>query len=112
MRDNAVTGVHTPAPRRGKRSEQMTTRAFEAQATWRPTVVGLPCSAVRTDGEALLSLYFGALSGDSEDDPDAERIISLGGAWRIELGDHVLAGANDPDDERQESIEELIGHAL
>jgi hypothetical protein len=90
----------------------VTIRAFEAQASWLPTVVGLTCDAVRSDGETLVSLYFGELREVGEDEPEAERIISISGAWRIEQGEQVLAGADDPDDEREEYIQELVGREL
>ena len=91
----------------------MTRAAFEAQASWLPTVVGLRCRVVRTDGEALVSIYFGELRGSGNpDDPDAERIISLDGAWRIEQGDTVIAAAADPDEEREEDLHQLVDKRL
>lgn len=89
----------------------MTIAAFEAQASWLPTVVGLRCAAVRTDGEQLVSLYFGELR-ESHDDLDAERVITLDGAWRLEQGDAIIAAAEDPDDEREEFLAELVGKRL
>src|SRR5207244_3136621 len=40
------------------------------------------------------------------------RVISVSGAWRLEQGQQVLAGANDPDDEREEYLESLLGQPL
>lgn len=89
----------------------MTIAAFEAQASWLPTVVGLACSAVVTDGESLVSLHFGELR-EEDGEVDAERTISLDGAWRVEHGSQVIAASNDPDDEREEYLNELIGKRL
>ena len=90
----------------------MTIAAFEAQASWVATIVGLPCSAVRTDGERMLSLHFGEHSETFEGDIEAERTITLDGAWRVEHGNEVVAAAADPDDERAESLEQLVGQTL
>jgi hypothetical protein len=89
----------------------MTIAAFEAQASWLPTVVGLRCVAVRTDGQQLVSLYFGELR-EADDDLDAERVITLDGAWRVEQGDGIIAAAEDPDDERDEFLGELVNQTL
>jgi hypothetical protein len=89
----------------------MTIAAIEAQASWLPTVVGLRCAAVRTDGQQLISLYFGELR-EGDDDLDAERVITLDGAWRVEQGDSIIAAAEDPDDEREEFLNELVNQQL
>jgi hypothetical protein len=91
----------------------MTIAAFEAQASWLPTVVGLRCAAVRTDGEQLVSLYFGELRDVGDElELDAERVITLDGAWRLEQGDSIIAASEDPDDEREEFLNELVGKEL
>jgi hypothetical protein len=89
----------------------MTMAAFEAQASWLPTVVGLACSAVRTDGAQLLSLYFGELR-ETDDDLDAQRVITLDGAWRVEHGETITAASEDPDDEREDFLNALVGQRL
>lgn len=90
----------------------MTLKAFEAQASWLPTVVGKRCSVVRTDGERLLSLHFGEFSESFDGDIDAERTITMEGAWRVERINEVIAGAADPDDERADFLQELVGKTL
>lgn len=90
----------------------MTINAFEAQASWIPTVFGLSCAAVRTDGEHMLSLHFGEVAETFDGDIDAERSITLDGAWRVEHGNEIIAGSADPDDERAEYLEELVGKTL
>jgi hypothetical protein len=90
----------------------MTITAFEAQASWVATVVGMPCSAVSTDGEQMVSLHFGEHSDTVEGDIEADRTITLEGAWRVEHGDEVIAGSVDPDEERVEALEELVGRQL
>ena len=89
----------------------MTIAAFEAQASWLPTVIGLRCAAVRTDGAHLISLYFGELRA-VDDDLDAERVITLDGAWRVEQGESIIAASEDPDDEREEFLNELLDKHL
>jgi hypothetical protein len=90
----------------------MTVTAFEAQASWLPTVSGLRCSAVRTDGEQMLSLHFGEFTEGLDGEIEAERTITMEGAWRVEQGSEVLAGSADPDDEREEFLDQLIGVTL
>ncbi|RIK46476.1 MAG: hypothetical protein DCC58_03020 [Chloroflexi bacterium] len=90
----------------------MTIAAFEAQASWLPTVVGMDCALVRQDEHGLVSLYFGELRESADGEPDAERVISFDGAWRLEQGAAVLAGSDDPFDEREELLEELEGKSL
>src|SRR4051794_6587645 len=90
----------------------MTVKAFEAQLTWLPTVAGLRCAAIETNGEQMLSLYFGETSDTDEGEIEAERTITMEGAWRVERGIEVIAGSMDPDDEREPYIEELIGKTL
>jgi hypothetical protein len=87
----------------------MTITAFEAQASWLPTVSGMRCSAVRTDGAQMLSLHFGEISEGPDGEIDAPRTITMEGAWRVEHGNEVIAGSADPDDEREEFLEQLVG---
>jgi hypothetical protein len=90
----------------------MTLAAFEAQASWLPTVVGLRCALVRADEGALVTLFFGETNESPDGDWDAERMISFDGAWRLEQGAGVLAGSEDPTDEREEFLDELEGKTL
>jgi hypothetical protein len=94
----------------------MTIAAFEAQASWLPTVTGMRCTAVEAD-ESLLSIYFATAAAsdstdDNQDELHYERAIHLDGAWRIELGDAVLTASEDPDDERNEFLEDFEGRTL
>jgi hypothetical protein len=90
----------------------VTIAAFEAQASWLPTVVGMRCSLVRSDEGTLISLFFGETSESPEGEPEAERVISFDGAWRLEQGAGVVAGSDDPPDEREEYLDELAGKTL
>ena len=90
----------------------MTVAAFEAQASWLPTVVGRPCSAIRTDGGTMLSLHFGEFRESPDGEIEAERTITVEGAWRLESAVEVIAAAKDPDDERLEFLELLVGRTL
>jgi len=90
----------------------MTIAAFEAQATWLPLVVGMQCSAVSSDGAAMLSLYFGELTETFDGEIDAERTITVDGSWRIERGNEIIAGSADPDEERTDSVAALVGASL
>jgi hypothetical protein len=90
----------------------MTIAAFEAQASWLSHVVGLRCSAVRTDGDAMLSLYFGDITELPDGEIEAARVITMEGAWRVERGMEVIAGSADPEDEREGYLAELAGRTL
>lgn len=90
----------------------MTIAAFEAQASWLPSVVGMRCGLVRQDDETLISLYFGEITETPADEPEAERVISFDGAWRLEQGAGILAGSDDPPDEREEFLDELEDKTL
>jgi hypothetical protein len=90
----------------------MTIAAFEAQASWLPTVVGMRCALVRQDDETLISLFFGEISESPNGEQEAERVISFDGAWRLEQGAGVLAASDDPTDEREEYLDELEGKTL
>lgn len=90
----------------------MTIRAFEAQASWLPSVVGGQCSMVETDEESLLSLHFGETTEATDGLIEAEHTISMRGAWRVERDSAVVAGSADPDDERAEAIDDLVGREL
>jgi hypothetical protein len=90
----------------------MTIAAFEAQATWVPLVVGMQCSAISSDGATMLSLYFGQVTESFDGEIDAERTITLDGAWRIEQGNDIVAGSADPDEERIEVLSTLVGASL
>ena len=90
----------------------MTIAAFEAQASWLPTVVGMRCALVRQEDGALVSLFFGETSESPDGEPEAERVISFDGAWRLEQGAGVLAASDDPQDESGEYLEELEGKTL
>jgi hypothetical protein len=90
----------------------MTITAFEAQASWIPTVIGRTVSLVRTDAERLLSIHFGEYAESFDGDVDSERSITVDGAWRVEHGPEVIAAAADPADERMEFLEELVGKTL
>ena len=72
----------------------MTIYAFEAQETWLPTVVGLPCGAIEVDGETL-RLHFGTTRTAADGVIEAERTISLHGVWRVERAESVVAGSGD-----------------
>jgi hypothetical protein len=90
----------------------VTVAAFEAQASWLPTVTGRECSAVRTDGDRMLSLHFGEYTESVAGEVEAERTITVEGAWRVESPDEVIAGSADPDDERLEFLDLLVGKSL
>lgn len=90
----------------------MTIAAFEAQASWLPTVVGMRCSLVRHDEETLVTLIFGATRETPDGDIQGEREISFDGAWRLEQGSEVLAGSDDPPEDREPYLEELEGTTL
>lgn len=90
----------------------MTVRAFEAQASWLPEVVGMRCSAVETDGAAMISLHFGDAREEEDGGLSAERTITLEGAWRVERGNEIIAASADPDDEREEFLAELLEKTL
>lgn len=90
----------------------MTIRAFEAQASWLPDVVGMRCSAVETDGAMMMSLHFGKTSEDEDGVVSAERTITLEGAWRVERASEVITASADPDDEREEFLAELLEKTL
>ncbi|HUG15694.1 MAG TPA: hypothetical protein VMM78_11835 [Thermomicrobiales bacterium] len=90
----------------------MTIAAFEAQASWLPTVVGRRCSAIRTDGGKMLSLHFGEHHETRDGEIEAERTITVEGAWRVESSLEVIAGSADPDDERLEYLELLVDKSL
>jgi hypothetical protein len=90
----------------------VTIAAFEAQATWLPLVVGMQCSAVSSDGGSMLSLYFGEVTESFDGEIDAERTITVDGAWRIEQGSEVIAGSSDPDEERTDALASVIGASL
>lgn len=90
----------------------MTIAAFEAQATWVTLVVGMQCAAVSSDGAAMLSLHFGDVSESFDGEIDAEKTITVEGAWRIERGSEIVAGSADPDDERAEALSTLVGVSL
>ena len=90
----------------------MTIRAFEAQASWLPEVVGKRCSAVETDGAAMVSLHFGEAREDGDGGVIADRTVTLDGAWRIERGGDIIAGSADPDEEREEFLSELLDKTL
>jgi hypothetical protein len=90
----------------------MTIRAFEAQASWLPVVVGGRCSIVETDGGTLMSLHFGETTAAADGLIEAEHTITMQGAWRVERGGEVVAGSADPDDERSEMLSRLTGKTL
>ncbi len=90
----------------------MTVAAFEAQATWLSLVVGMQCTAVSTDGESMLSIYFGEVTESFDGEIEAERTITVDGAWRIERGSEIIAGSADPDDERTAPVAALVGTSL
>ena len=90
----------------------MTVAAFEAQATWLPLVVGMQCAAVSSDGATMLSLYFGDVTDSFDGEIEAERTITVDGAWRIERGREIIAGSADPDEERTEMLAALVGASL
>lgn len=90
----------------------MTIAAFEAQATWLPLVVGMQCSAVSCDGAMMLSLYFGEVTESFDGEIDAERTVTVDGAWRIEQENEIVAGSADPDEERAEVLSIVVGASL
>jgi hypothetical protein len=90
----------------------MTVAAFEAQATWLPLVVGMQCAAVSSDGAAMLSLHFGDVTETFDGEIEAERSITVSGAWRIERGNEIVAASADPDDERTNMLADLVGASL
>lgn len=90
----------------------MTVAAFEAQATWLPLVVGMQCAAVSSDGASMLSLYFGEVTESFDGEIEAEKTITVDGAWRVERGNEIIAGSADPDEERTEMLAALVGSSL
>gem|GEM_PF-5263924 len=90
----------------------MTIAAFEAQASWLPLVVGMQCSAISSDGAKMLSLYFGDVTESFDGEIDAERAITVDGAWRIEQGNEIVSGSSDPDEERTDALSILVGASL
>jgi hypothetical protein len=90
----------------------MTVAAFEAQATWLPLVVEMQCAAVSSDGASMLSLYFGDVTESFDGEIEAERTISVDGAWRVERGSEIIAGSSDPDEERTGALATLVGTSL
>lgn len=90
----------------------MTVAAFEAQASWLPAVNGLRCTAIRTDGGKMLSMHFGEYRELPDGEIEAERTITVEGAWRVESPSEVIAGSADPDDERHEYLDLLIDKSL
>lgn len=77
----------------------MTIFAFEAQESWLPTAIGMPCTAVEFDeAEALLTLLFGEVRDGPKGILEADRAISMTGVWRIEHEDEVIAGSGDLED--------------
>lgn len=91
----------------------MTIYAFEAQESWLPTVIGMPCSAVEFDeDEGLLTLLFGRVN-ERGDVLEADRAVSLTGVWRVERGDEIIAASGDLEDPgRSERLQYLDGNNL
>jgi hypothetical protein len=92
----------------------MTIWAFEAQESWLPAAIGMPCSAVEIDeDEGLLSLLFGETFQGPAGALEAERVVSMLGVWRVEHGDEIIAASGDVDDsERRARLARLAGKTL
>lgn len=92
----------------------MTIYAFEAQESWLPTAIGMPCTAVEFDEEdGLLTLLFGDVQELGEGLVEADRAISLTGVWRVERGGEILAASGDVEDAtRTERLQFLVGNRL
>lgn len=60
----------------------------------------------------MMSIYFGEVTESFDGEIDAERSITVDGAWRIERDMEIIAGSADPDNERTDSVTALIGAVL
>jgi len=60
----------------------------------------------------MLSLYFGDVTESFDGEIDAERAITVDGAWRIEQGNEIVSGSSDPDEERTDALSILVGASL
>lgn len=60
----------------------------------------------------MLSIHFGEYTEAVDGEVLAERTITVEGAWRVESPSEVIAGSADPDDERLEFLEALVGKTL
>lgn len=90
----------------------MTIAAFEAQATWLPLVVGMQCSAISSDGDSMLSFYFGEVTETFDGEIESECTITVDRAWRVERGNEIIVGSADPEDERSSPLSALVGASL
>lgn len=92
----------------------MTIYAFEAQETWLPTVIGMPCSAVEFDEEeGLLTLLFGQVQDLENGMLEADRAISVTGVWRVERDEEIIAGSGDLEDPgRAERLQGIVDKNL
>lgn len=92
----------------------MTIFAFEAQESWLPTIIGMPCTAIEFDeNDMLLTLLFGEVKDTPDGTLEAERAISMTGVWRVEHGEEIIAGSGDLEDpDRSQRLERMQNATL